>query len=64
MLLEDESVDRFSGQQVFDRLSELLDVLTMTTSIECVSRAELWGPSRVRPSRLTYISPWVLNGWS
>lgn len=62
MLLDDESVDRFSGQQVFDGLSELLDVFTMTEPIEGVSRAELWGPSLVRPSRLTYISPWVLNG--
>jgi uncharacterized protein (DUF433 family) len=62
MLLEDESVDRFSGQQVFDGLSELLDVFEMTEPIEGVSRAELWGPSLVRPSRLTYISPWVLGG--
>lgn len=62
MLLDDESVDRFSGQQVFDGLSELLDVFIMTEPIEAVSRAELWGPSLVRPSRLTYISPWVLSG--
>lgn len=62
MLLDDESVDRFSGQQVFDGLAELLDVFIMTEAIEGVSRAELWGPSLVRPSRLTYISPWVLNG--
>lgn len=62
MLLDDERVDRFSGQQVFDGLSELLDVFVMTEPVEGVSRAELWGPSLVRPSRLTYISPWVLNG--
>ena len=62
MLLDDERVDRFSGQQVFDGLSELLDVFVMTEPIEGVSRSELWGPSLVRPSRLTYISPWVLSG--
>jgi len=62
VLLGDESVDRFSGQRVFDGLSELLDVFELTEPVEGVSRAALWGPSLVRPSALTYISPWVLSG--
>lgn len=62
MLLGGESVDRFSGQQVFDGLSELLDRFALTEPIEGVSRAALRGPSLLRPSTRTYISPWVLNG--
>lgn len=61
-LIGEESTDRFTGQQAFDGLVEVLDVFELTEPIEGVSRGELWGPSLVRPSEHTYISPWVLAG--
>jgi uncharacterized protein (DUF433 family) len=61
-LIGSEDADRFTGQQTFDAVAELLDVFKLTEPIEGVSRAELWGPSLVRPSKHTYISPWVSAG--
>lgn len=61
-LIDDEGSDRFTGQQAFDGLVEVLDVFRLTEPIEGVSTGELWGPSLVRPSEHTYISPWVLGG--
>jgi uncharacterized protein (DUF433 family) len=61
-LIGGEGVDRFSGQQAFDGLVELLDVFKLTAPIEGVTQSELWGPSLIRPSEHTFISPWVLAG--
>lgn len=61
-LIGSELSDRFTGQQAFDGLVEVLDVFELTEPIEGVSHGELWGPSLVRPSEHTYISPWVLGG--
>lgn len=61
-LIGGDAVDRFTGQQVFDALVEVLDVFELTEPIEGVSNGELWGPSLVHPSPHTYISPWVLAG--
>ena len=61
-LIGNEGTDRFTGQQAFDGLVEVLDVFELTEPVEGVSRGELWGPSLVRPSTHTYISPWVLAG--
>lgn len=61
-LIGEERSDRFTGQQAFDGLVEVLDVFKLTEPIEGVSTGELWGPSLVRPSERTYISPWVLGG--
>ncbi|WP_420639935.1 DUF433 domain-containing protein [Candidatus Poriferisocius sp.] len=61
-LIGEEDVDRFTGQQTFDGLIEVLDVFELDEPVEGVSRGELWGPSLVRPSDHTYISPWVLAG--
>lgn len=61
-LIGDEATDRFTGQQAFDGLVEVLDVFELTEPIEGVSQGELWGPSLVRPSEHTFISPWVLAG--
>lgn len=61
-LIGGDAVDRFTGQQVFDALVEVLDVFELTEPIEGVSNGELWGPSLVHPSAHTYISPWVLAG--
>lgn len=62
LLMGDESVDQYSGQQVFDGIITLLDVFDVAQPIEGVSMSKLWGPSLVRPSDHSYISPWVLNG--
>jgi uncharacterized protein (DUF433 family) len=61
-LIGTEGTDRFTGQQAFDGLVEMLDVFRLAEPVEGVSRGELWGPSLVRPSEHTYISPWVLAG--
>jgi uncharacterized protein (DUF433 family) len=61
-LIGDDDVDRFTGQQAFDALVEVLDVFELTEPIDGVSQGELWGPSLIRPSRHTFISPWVLGG--
>jgi uncharacterized protein (DUF433 family) len=61
-LIGDDRVDRFTRQQVFDALIEVLDVFELTEPIEGVSQGELWGPSLVHPSAHTFISPWVLGG--
>ena len=61
-LIGDERTDRFTGQQVFDELASVLDVFELTKPVEGVSSREIWGPSLVRPSEHTYISPWVLAG--
>lgn len=44
-LIGDEAMDRFTGQQAFDGLAELLDVFVLTEAIEGVSNGDLWGPS-------------------
>jgi hypothetical protein len=61
-LIGDERSDRITGQEAFDGLAEVLDVFELTEPIEGVSSGDLWGPSLVRPSEHTYISPWVLGG--
>lgn len=61
-LIGGEHADRFTGQQAFDGLVEVLDVFELIEPIEGVSHGDLWGPSLVRPSEHTYISPWVLSG--
>lgn len=61
-LIGDEKSDRFTGQQAFDGLTVLLDVFHVAEPIEGISTADLWGPSLVRPSHHTFISPWVLRG--
>jgi len=61
-LIGEDHVDRFTGQQVFDAVVEVLDVFELTEPIDGVSKGELWGPSLVHPSEHTYISPWVLGG--
>lgn len=61
-LIGGEHVDRLTGQQAFDGLADLLDVFHLTEPVEGVSDVELWGPSLIRPSAHTYISPWVLRG--
>ena len=61
-LIGQERGDRFTGQQVFDALIPLLDAFELVEPIEGVSRGSLWGPSLIRPSEHTYISPNVVAG--
>lgn len=61
-LIGGEAIDRFTGQQAFDGLVDVLDVFELTEPIEGVSQADMWGPSLVRPSEHTYISPWIVGG--
>lgn len=62
VLVGGEDTDRFTGQQAFDGLAELLDVFVLTDAVEGVSDGELWGPSLLHPSDHTFISPWVVGG--
>ena len=62
LLIGTESTNRFTGQQAFDGLVEMLDVFQLTEPITGVSKSKLLGPSLVRPSTHTYISTWVLAG--
>jgi uncharacterized protein (DUF433 family) len=62
VLVGDEALDRFSGQQAFAGVTGMLDAFSLTDPVEGVSRSGLWGPSLVRPSRHTTISPWTLGG--
>jgi uncharacterized protein (DUF433 family) len=61
-LIGSQVTDQFTGQQAFDGLVEVLDVFELTEPIEGISHGELWGPSLLRPSDHTYISPWVVGG--
>lgn len=38
----------------------MIDVFELSEPKEGVSHGYLWGPSLVRPSAHTYVSPWVL----
>lgn len=60
--LNDESFDRFSGQQAFDGMTLFLDIFDIAQPVDRVSRSAMWGPGLVYPSTHTHISPWVLAG--
>lgn len=56
--------DLLTRQRPFETMVEhtvAFDVLEPVDR-ELVSRTRLWGPNLVRPSTLTAISPWVMNG--
>jgi uncharacterized protein (DUF433 family) len=62
VLLGHETVDRLTGQQVFDGMTSLLDVFNLLEPIAELGRKRLWGPDLLAPSTLTVISPWVMGG--
>jgi len=62
VMIGSQVTGQVTGQQAFDVLVEVLDVFQLTGPVEGVSRGELWGPSLLRPSDHTYISPWVVGG--
>lgn len=61
-LIGQEHIDRLTGKQVFGALISFLDVFELVEPIEDVSKGNLWGPSLIRPSEHTYISPNVVAG--
>ncbi len=65
IILTDESyVNEFGGENVFpfDDIVELMDQFDLLDPIEELGTKNLWGPNLVKPSNLTYISPWVMAG--
>ena len=65
IILTDESyVNEFGGENVFpfDEIVGLMNQFDLSDPIEELGEASLWGPSLVKPSTLTYISPWVMAG--
>lgn len=64
VLLGRESYDRLTGAQVFgETLSCIATIdLLIPIDVEELGRGRWWAPNLVRPSRRTFISPWVLAG--
>lgn len=62
VLLGSETVDRLTGQQIFDGMASLLNAFKLLDPISELGRHGLWGPDLLSPTRLTVISPWVMGG--
>ncbi len=62
VLLGEETVDRLTGQQIFDGMTGFLAVFDLLEPIAELGRKRLWGPDLLAPSHLTVISPWVMGG--
>jgi uncharacterized protein (DUF433 family) len=62
VLLDDEDLDRRTGQTVLKPVSDFLDVFDVLEPVDELGSHRLWGPSLVHPSAYTFISPWVMGG--
>lgn len=64
ILLDGSSENQFGGENVFqlDEIIELMDQFDLSEPIEELGSTRLWGPSLMKPTALTYISPWVMAG--
>lgn len=62
LLLGDETVDRWTGQQVFAALSGFLGAFNLLEPIAELGKRKIWGPDLLAPSEQTAISPWVMGG--
>jgi len=62
VLLGDETIDRLTGQQVFDSMAMLLSTFSLLDSVAELGRQRLWGPDLIQPSELTWILPWAMGG--
>lgn len=62
VLLGEETVDRLTGQQVFDGMAGFISVFDLLEPIAELGRKRLWGPDLLAPSHRTVISPWVMGG--
>lgn len=62
VLLGEETIDRLTGQQVFDGMASFLAAFELLEPIVEFGRTRLWGPDLLAPTPLTAISPWVMGG--
>jgi len=62
VLLGEETIDRLTGQQVFDSMAGFLSVFNLLEPIAELGRRRLWGPDLIQPTERTSISPWVMGG--
>jgi uncharacterized protein (DUF433 family) len=62
VLLGEETVDRLTGQQVFDSMAPLLSAFNLLEPVAELGRRHLWGPDLLQPTERTAISPWVMGG--
>lgn len=62
VLLGDETLDRWTGQQVFEALVPFLESFNLLEPIAELGRGKLWGPDLLAPSEQTAISPWAMGG--
>lgn len=62
VLLGAETIDRLTGQQVFDAMVPFLSVFNLLEPVEELGRRQLWGPDLIQPTKRTSISPWVMGG--
>jgi uncharacterized protein (DUF433 family) len=62
LLLDDETEHRFSGENVFPTLADLLGTFDLLEPIRELGERPLWGPDLITPSDHTHISPWVMAG--
>lgn len=46
----------------YDNLPDLLSVFKFQAQVSDFGRRRLWGPDLIRPSKHSFISPWVLGG--
>lgn len=60
LLVEGEHFDRLNGEGVLPFMVELLQAFDLTEPVDEIGR--MWGPSLVRPSEYTAISPSVVAG--
>lgn len=63
LLVEGETADRITGEQIFAEVTEFLGEFDLVSPIGMTDwRGTVWGPNLVRPSRRTSMSPWVMSG--
>jgi uncharacterized protein (DUF433 family) len=62
LLLPGEAHDRLTGEAVLTELVGLTDSFDLLEPIVGVNSGRLWGPSLVKPTERTFISPMVLGG--
>jgi len=62
VLLGGETIDRLTGQQVFDSMAPFLSVFNLLEPVAELGRRRLWGPDLIQPTEQTSISPWVMGG--
>lgn len=62
VLLEDEAIDRVTGEQVFKEVLTFLSAFDLVAHVQELGSGHLWGPDLIRPRPQLSITPWVLAG--